>query len=136
MANNPNAVKNLHPVKKGEVRNPNGRPPKLVNALKKLPTDMQDKVYGIIGYALTLQDETEAKKYLEAQKGELGQYGFLMQIAIRKLTSPYGWEAVMDIFDRLYGKPRQSAEITHKGGITLNVSTDAETKELIEGGLE
>ena len=38
--------------------------------------------------------------------------------------------------DRLYGKPRISAEVAHTGGISLNITTDPETKELIEGGLD
>ena len=44
--------------------------------------------------------------------------------------------AMMDIMDRLYGKPRISAEVAHTGGISLNITTDPETKELIEGGLD
>lgn len=125
--------KNLKPCKKGETHNPNGRPRKLINVIKDLPKDMQEKVMGIIAYALTLNDEREAKKYLEAQAGELGQFGFLMQIAVKRLTSPYGWDAVMDIFDRLYGKPRQQAEVTHKAeGLTIVVNSDDEKKQ-IEG---
>lgn len=133
MANNPNARDNLKPCRKGETHNPNGRPKKLVNIIKGLPADMQEKVFGVLSYALTLNDESEAKKYLESQAGELGKYGFLMQIAIRRLTSPYGWDAVMDILDRLYGKPRQQAEVTHHAdGLTIMVN-NAEEKELIEG---
>ena len=45
------------------------------------------------------------------------------------------FNAMMDIMDRLYGKPRISAEVAHTGGISLNIATDAETKEMIEGGL-
>ena len=35
MPNNPNAVKNLKPAKKGQSGNPNGRPKKLKTILKK-----------------------------------------------------------------------------------------------------
>jgi len=127
---------NLKPCKPGETHNPNGRPKKLVNAIKGLPRDMQEKVYGVLAFALTLPDETAAKEYLDHQSGELGKYGFVLQIAIRQLCKDgWGWGAMMDIMDRLYGKPRISAEVAHTGGITLNIQTDQETKEMIEGGL-
>ena len=42
---------------------------------------------------------------------------------------------MMDILDRLYGKPRISAEVAHTGGISLNITTDQETKDIIEEGL-
>ena len=127
---------NLKPCKPGETHNPNGRPKKLVNAIKGLPQGMQVKVYGVLAFALTLPDEKTAKAYLEQQSGELGKYGFVLQIAIRQLCKEgWGWGAMMDILDRLYGKPRISAEVAHTGGITLNIQTDQETKEMIEGGL-
>lgn len=127
---------NLKPCKPGETHNPNGRPKKMVNAIKALPKDMQEKIYGVLGFALTLPDEASAKKYLESQKGELGKYGFVLQICIKQLTKEgWGFGAMMDILDRLYGKPRISAEVAHTGGISLNITTDQETKEIIEGGI-
>lgn len=127
---------NLKPCKPGETHNPNGRPKKLVNAIKTLPKDMQEKVYGVLAFALTLPDERSAKAYLDQQSGELGKYGFVLQIAVRQLCKDgWGWGAMMDILDRLYGKPRISAEVAHTGGIILNIQTDQETKEMIEGGL-
>ena len=127
---------NLKPCKPGETKNPNGRPKKLVNVIKGLPKDMQEKVYGVLAFALTLPDETTAKAYLNEQSGELGKYGWGLQIAIKHLCKDgWGWNALMDIMDRLYGKPRISAEVAHSGGITLNIQTDLETKEMIEGGL-
>lgn len=129
-------VENLKPCKPGETHNPNGRPKKLVNAIKGLPKDMQEKVYSVLAFALTLPDETTAKTYLQQQSGKLGKYGFVLQIAIRQLCKEgWGFNAMMDIMDRLYGKPRISAEVAHTGGISLNITTDAETKEMIEGGL-
>ena len=127
---------NLKPCKPGETHNPNGRPKKLVNAIKTLPKDMQEKVYGVLAFALTLPDERTAKAFLDQQSGELGKYGFILQIAVRQLCKDgWGWGAMMDILDRLYGKPRISAEVAHTGGITLNIQTDQETKDMIEGGL-
>ena len=112
LKSNPNAAKNLKPCKPGETHNPNGRPKKLVNVIKKIPKDMQEKVYDVLAFALTLPDETSAKKYLESQQGELGQYGFVLQIAIKQLLKEgWGWNALMDILDRLYGKPRESKDL-------------------------
>ena len=126
---------NLKPCKPGETHNPNGRPKKLVTAIKSLPADMQEQVYGVLAFALTLPDETTAKQYLMAQTGSLGKYGFVLQIAIRQLCKDgWGFNAMMDIMDRLYGKPRISAEVQHSGGITLNIQTDEETKDAIIGG--
>lgn len=124
--------KNLKPCKKGETHNPNGRPKKLVNAIKALPDNMMEDIYGILSFALTLKSEAEAKAYLEEQSGKLGQYGFLMQIAIRQLSNKnYGWGAAMDILDRLYGKPRQSAEVKHTGeGISIIVNSEEEKQRI------
>lgn len=129
-------LENLKPCKPGETHNPKGRPPKLKNAIKKLPKDMQEKVMGVLAFALTLPDTHSAKKYLEYQSGELGEFGFVLQVAIKQLTKEgWGFNAMMDIMDRLYGKPRISAEVQHSGGITLNIQTDEDTKDMIEGGL-
>lgn len=138
MANNPNAKDNLILYKKGQSGNPNGRPKRLVNVIKKLPSDMQEKVYDVLAFALTLPDENAAKEYLKSQEGELGQYGFVLQIAIRQLLKEgWGWNALMDIMDRLYGKPKMSADITASGeGLTIIVKSQEEKEKLDKmGGL-
>lgn len=123
---------NLKAPKKGEVRNPNGRPKKLVNVIRKLPADMQEKVYGVLSFALTLPDETTAKTYLEAKEGELGQYGFVLQICIKQLCKEgWGFSALMDILDRLYGRPREASDINLKGdGLTIVVKSQEEKEKL------
>ena len=127
---------NLKPCRKGETHNPNGRPKKLVNVIKKIPRDMQEKVYSVLAFALTLPDERSAKKYLENQQGELGQYGFVLQIAIKQLLKDgWGWSALMDIMDRLYGKPKMSADINAKGdGLTIVVKSQEEKDKLDKMG--
>ena len=138
LKSNHRAAENLRPCKAGETHNPNGRPKKLVNVLKKIPKDMQEKVYDVLAFALTLPDETSAKKYLESQQGELGQYGFVLQIAIKQLLKDgWGWSALMDIMDRLYGKPKMSADITATGdGLTIVVKSQEEKDKLDNmGGL-
>ena len=139
LKSNPRAAENLRPCKPGETHNPNGRPKKLVNVIKKIPKDMQEKVYDVLAFALTLPDETSAKKYLESQQGELGQYGFVLQIAIKQLLKDgWGWSALMDIMDRLYGKPKMSADITATGdGLTIVVKSQEEKDKLDNmGGLQ
>ena len=132
LKSNPRAAENLRPCKPGETHNPNGRPKKLVNVIKKIPKDMQEKVYDVLAFALTLPDETSAKKYLESQQGELGPYGFVLQIAIKQLLKEgWGWSALMDIMDRLYGKPKMSADITATGdGLTIVVKNQEEKDKL------
>ena len=132
LKSNPKAAENLRPCKPGETHNPNGRPKKLVNVIKKIPKDMQEKVYDVLAFALTLPDETSAKKYLESRQGELGQYGFVLQIAIKQLLKEgWGWSALMDIMDRLYGKPKMSADITATGdGLTIIVKSQEEKDKL------
>ena len=127
---------NLKPCRKGETHNPNGRPKKLVNVIKKIPKDMQEQVYGVLAFALTLPDEQAAKKYLESKQGELGQYGFVLQIAIKQLLRDgWGWSALMDIMDRLYGKPKMSADINAKGdGLTIVVKAQEEKDKLDKMG--
>ena len=123
---------NLKPCRKGETHNPNGRPKKLVNVIKKIPNDMQVKVYSVLAFALTLPDMQSARKYLESEQGELGQYGFVLQIAIKQLLKDgWGWSALMDIMDRLYGKPKMSADINAKGdGLTIVVKSQEEKDKL------
>ena len=138
LKSNPKAAENLRPCKPGETHNPNGRPKKLVNVIKKIPKDMQEQVYDVLAFALTLPDEASAKTYLESQQGELGQYGFVLQIAIKQLLKEgWGWNARMDIMDRLYGKPKMSADITATGdGLTIIVKNQEEKDKLERmGGL-
>lgn len=127
---------NLIPFRKGVSGNPKGRQKKLVNAIKSVPPDAQEKIYSVLLYSLTLPDEASARAYLQCRQGELGQYGIVLQIAIRHLTKEgFGLAAMMDILDRVYGRPKISADLAHMGGITLNIQTDEETRGMIEGGL-
>ena len=132
LKSNPRAAENLRPCKPGETHNPNGRPKKLVNVIKKIPKDMQEKVYDVLAFALTLPDETSAKKYLESQQGELGQCGFVLQIAVKQLLKDgWGWSALMEIMDRLYGKTKMSADITATGdGLTIVVRSQEQKTKL------
>lgn len=126
---------NLKPCKPGETHNPNGRPPKLSRLIKTMPKDAQEKIYSILYTALTFKNVQEATAYIRSQESTDFKYGFVLQIAVKALAGKNGWSAFNDILDRLFGKPKISADVSHSGGISLNITTDAETKEMIEGGL-
>lgn len=128
-------IQNLKPCKPGETHNPNGRPRALARVLKTIPPDARERIYGILFTALTFRNVKEATDYIRSQESTDFKYGFVLQIAIKSLAGKNGWQALQDILDRLFGKPRISAEVAHTGGISLNIQTDQETKELIEGGL-
>lgn len=137
MARNPNAKDNLRPFPKGVSGNPSGRPRSLARIIKNMPDKAQTEIYGVLFHAISLTCFEEAKKYLNeaTEDKRLGRYGFVFQVALKSLTGPNGWDTLNDILDRLFGKPRISAEVTHGVGITLNIITDQETKDMIEGGL-
>ena len=126
---------NLIPYKPGQTGNPNGRPPKLAKALKSIPKDAQERIYGVLFTALTFKNVKEAMEYIREQESTEIKYGFVLQIAIKALAGKNGFLALMDIMDRLFGKPRIQAEVSHSGGYVLRIDTDSETKANIEGGL-
>lgn len=121
MAHNPKAKDNLRPFPKGVSGNPNGRPKKLSKAIKSIPESAQREIYGVLHHAICLNNEVEARAYLEQanQDARLGRYGFILQVAIKALTGSNGWSVLNDILDRLFGKPTQttdvSADITARG---------------------
>ena len=107
-----------HRFKAGEVGNPNGRPPLLCNVLKNLPADAQEKAYSVLWTAMSQPDVKSAKEFLEKSAEELPECGFALQIAVKSLMGNRGWLALMNIYDRLFGKPRQTTEIDGTFNIT------------------
>ena len=125
MPYNPKSLLNLRHIKKGTSGNPKGRPPSLANQIKAIPKDAQVKVYEVLHHALSLPNVKAAKAYLESdavQEG-LGQYGFMLQIAVKSLMSKTGWLTVCDILDRLFGTPHRS--------ITADLSLDLDEAPVI-----
>ena len=100
-----------HRFKVGEVGNPNGRPPLLHNALKNIPADAREKVYDALWTAISQPDVKSASAYLQKTAEELPECGFVLQLAVKSLAGNKGWWALMDICDRLFGKPRQITEV-------------------------
>lgn len=110
MAYNKKSLANLRQYKKGQSGNPAGRPPDVAKQIRGIPKDAQAKVYEVLHHAIALPNRRAAQAYLEdeEQAKDLGQYGFVLQLAARALLSKTGWLALQDILDRLFGKPRQA----------------------------
>lgn len=125
MAYNPKSLLNLKHFKKGTSGNQAGRPPALASQIKAIPKDAQVKVYEVLHHAISLPNVKAAREYLESdavQEG-LGDYGFLLQIAVKSLVSKSGWLTVCDILDRLFGTPHRS--------ITADLSLDLDEAPVI-----
>ena len=125
----PNSLAN---IKKGrpiqEQPNPkNPRTPLVKNVIKTIPRDAQEKVYHVLWTALTMANVKEAQQYVEQQAAELPECGLVLQICLRSLLSKNGFDSLMDICDRLFGKPRQTVEM----GGGLHITPPA---VIIEGG--
>lgn len=111
-----------------------GRPMLPSNALKKLPKDARDKVYGVLWTAISMRNVKEAQAYIEDQAKELPECGMVLQVCLRALLSKNGFLALMDICDRLFGKPPQAHKVdmdANVQGVTVNV-TNPETKQILQ----
>lgn len=117
----------------GVVNGP-GRPMLPCNAIKGLPKDAQEKVYNVLWSAIAMTNVKEAQAYIEDQAKELPECGMVLQICIRALLGKNGFLALMDICDRLFGKPPQAHKVdidAKMQGVTVNVSND-ETKKILQ----
>ena len=116
MKNNPNSNDNLRPFPKGVSGNPNGRPRSLAKLVKELTPEAQTEIMGVLLHAISLRNHNEARAYLDQMNNDpkIGKYGIVLQTAIKALTGPRGWETLMDIMDRLFGKPRLQVEAEAK----------------------
>lgn len=132
--------RSLDNLKKGvpiqEQPNANhGRYPTLVNAIEELPPDAQKKVYAALWKAISMRSVKEASKYLSKEVDNLPEEcGVVMQIALKGLLGKNGLNALMNILDRLFGKPKTNAEVTLDGkvqGITVKVD-NSETAEQLQ----
>lgn len=119
MAYNKKSLENLRQFKKGESGNKKGRPKSMANQIEAIPKDAQRKVYEVLHHALALPNKKEAQKYLVSQEVEdaLGEYGFLLQVALLALIGKQGWITACDILDRLFGKPKQTTTLS--GNLSL-----------------
>ena len=79
--------------------------------------------------ATTFNSKDEAIKYFKEEKDN-GEYGFILELAINALYGRNGWQVLMDIMDRLFGKPKQVTENyndnTERNKAVIVFSTDEE----------
>ena len=117
---NPNHSANLKPWKPGQSGNPAGRPPKVKNLWKTIPKDAQKRLYGVLYHAIELGSVDEAKAYLQqVNEAEPGQYGIVLEVTINALSGNFGWQELCDIYDRLFGKPRQQSDVNVGGEVNF-----------------
>jgi hypothetical protein len=95
---------NLIPAKKGEVRNPNGRPKGVANSktrllrLLELVTKVRNPVTGE-EEEFSIAEQLDMQIIAKARKGDLKAYEIIL--------------------DRLEGKPKQSTEVEVSGGLNI-----------------
>ena len=89
--------------------------------MKKLPKDAQAKAMDVIWTALSMSNGTQAISYLKDKEAELPECGFMFQVVIRGLMGKDGAWVLGSILDRLFGRPRQQAEIKHTGSAGVKV---------------
>lgn len=90
-----------------------GRKPKL----KSIPDDAKEKVMAALFHALTLPDQKTAMEYLKKEASELPEFGYLIQVYAKGMMGKNGVAYVSDLLDRLFGKPKQVADITADIGL-------------------
>lgn len=95
--------------KENQPEKNNGRPQKLSNQIGAIPKDAQQRMYSILYKATTFNSREEAISFLKDEKDK-GEYGFILELAINALGGRNGWQVLMDIMDRLFGKPKQITE--------------------------
>ncbi len=95
---------NLIPAKKGEVRNPNGKPKGVLNSktrllrLLELVTKVRNPVTGE-EEEFSIAEQLDMQIIAKARKGDLKAYEIIL--------------------DRLEGKPKQSTEVEVSGGMNI-----------------
>jgi len=121
---------NLIPAKKGEVRNPNGRP-------KKIETILKDVFLAEYNTKLTNgQAQDIIKGLLTKSRSELidlaknDDLPFWISMIAKKATRDYergSIHLVELLFDRVYGKPKETIDQTIEAktfNVTLNLKND------------
>lgn len=142
-------VENLKPAKKGEVRNPKGRPKKLISRIneelaaegyeKATTADIQTSIQTIIQLPASKVAAIASEKILyQREDGEIvwleegDKYPLLYRIMARELSGRRQGEALDRLLDRGFGRATQKMDHTSDGASfmdllkgTVNNMTDA-----------
>lgn len=124
-------MKNLEKGKKTQFSSTNqpanrGRLPKWVNTIKSVPKDAQEKIYARLYEAMLCSSKDDARAILDASSEELGEYGFVLQVAARGLSGKDGMNTLSQILDRIFGKPIQPQ---------VDLTDDQDTKDAFIKGV-
>ena len=120
--------------KPGESGNPSGKPRKFSLVIGDIPQDAQIEIYRRLHKAISMGSIEEASKYLRSEAAALGEYGVVLQVAIRALNGNNGWQALNDILDRLFGKARQATDLTISGAADERSVIEIRSRNEREGG--
>ncbi len=111
MANNHNLI----PIKKGEVRNPNGRPRKFVSLLKEQGyklSEINDGIQALM--SMTPKELKEVEANPDATALEL-----IVTKAILKSLSNGSLYSMDTLMNRVYGKPKEQVDIQSDNKIEI-----------------
>ena len=122
-----NSIKNLVPIKKGEIRNPTGRPklPEEIRAMKE--ASIEQLIVSYHKFAFTDLKELNSNPPIN-----------LIEQGVRQTIANFANSGEVDhiarLWDRVLGKPLESIDVTSKGEsiTTQEKLSPEERRQLIE----
>lgn len=114
---------NLIPVKKGEIRNPNGRPRKYVSLLKEQGykvSEINDTIQ-----AMMSMDLEELKSVWDNSKATVLEK--TIAAAMRKSLEKGSLYSLETLLTRVYGKPKETVDTTNKTELTGKIQVEVIT---------
>jgi hypothetical protein len=124
--NDDKRLKNLVPIKKGEIRNPTGRPklPEDILQMKRASTEQLISAYHKFAFA-------EIKELNNKKPNNLIEQGVRQTISNFANTGEI--TDISKLWDRVLGKPLESIDITSKGeSLTNDKLTPEERRAMID----
>lgn len=113
-------TKNLKPYKKGQSGNPKGRPRKYVSLLKEQGykvAEVNDCIQAMMSMTLDELKEVWDNKQATVLEKTIAS-------AIKKSIERGSLYSIETLLTRVYGKPRETADINNTGEITIKVKYD------------
>ena len=114
---------NLIPAKKGEIRNPNGRPRKYVSLLKEQGykvSEINDTIQ-----AMMSMDLEELKSVWDNPKATVLEK--TIAAAMRKSLEKGSLYSLETLLTRVYGKPKETVDTTNKTELTGKIQVEVIT---------